>query len=510
MGDVTHTSRDPRRPPHTPRSQIIRKALRDFEFVCRQVIRFARMPPKQMMKHMAKRKEDALAMIPHPSGRGQLICGCEASKRLSKVASLVFEYAPDLSDRIDPAIARKKVIDAFVLRVLTEKRDLDGATVEAIFADVSKQCRETLATGQHFLPCILFRNGGPDEFRVGPVTFSRHASFFRSRRQWFKDSVEASVRSHVAYVDRAVKDGFPRERASTKDDSRRLVRNLYASAVKMFRNYPWVATVSVANCDHKTGIEVAERTVALAINSIRVILGASYTDGLRLAWFPINPHRTAKMWVDSKGCVHVSISSKADGPVGFENWHDGLTISNGNELATFGSALNSLVACAPVIHLQQRFLDAINWYGDAAADPEPTASIVKYVSAIERLLFGARQKETTKQFVSRLKALWNGFACDEKNLVGDKADKIYKARSGLLHGSMSPRSKEIHSLVRQSEELARLTILCAGRLYPMMIKAYGDPSPEKLEEVMMQIQADGLDWLAREAGYEVTLGAGDD
>ncbi|MDP1732763.1 MAG: HEPN domain-containing protein [Sulfuritalea sp.] len=462
------------------------------------------------MKLMAKRKEDALAMIPHPSGRGHLICGREASQRLSRVTSLVFEYAPDLSDRIDPAKTRKKVVDAFVLRVLTEKRDLDCATVEAILEDVSAQCRESLAASQHFLPCVLFRNGRPDEFSVGPVTFSRRASFFRSRRQWFKDSVEASARSHVAYVDRAVKDGFPRERAATKDDSRHLVRDLHASAVKTFRNYPWVATVSVANCDHKTGAEIAERAVALAINSIRVILGASYTDGLRLAWFPINPRRTAKMWADSKGCVHVSISSNADGPVGIENWYDGLTVSNGAELAICGSALNALVACAPVIHLQQRFLDAINWYGDAAADPEPTARIVKYVSAIERLLFGARQRETTKQFASRLRALWVGFACYEKDIVAVKADKVYRARSGLLHGSMSPRSKEIRGLVRQSEELARLCILCAGRLYPMMIKAYGDPGPERLENVMMQIQSDGLDWLAREAGYEVTSGGGDE
>lgn len=509
MGEVTHTLRDSGRSSQTPRSQIVRKVLRDLEFVCRQLIRFARMSPKQLMKHMAKRKTDALAMIPHPSGRGQMICGREASQRLSSVATLVSEYAPDLTNRIDPEIARTKVVDAFVRIVLTEKQGLDFATVEAILEDVSTQCRETLATTQHFLPCVLFQNGGPDEFRVGPVTFSRRALFFRSRRQWFKDSVEASAQSHFARTSRLIMDRFPHERSVTRDDSRRLVRDLHASAVRTFRSYPWVATVSVANCDHKTGGIVAERTVALAINSIRVILGARYTDRLRLAWFPINPLRTAKMWADSKGSVHVSIASNANGPVGFENWYDGLTVSNGAELAIFGSALNSLVVCAPVIHLQQRFLDAINWYGDAAADPEPPARIVKYVSAIERLLFGARQRETTKQFASRLKALWVGFACHENDIVADKASKVYRARSGLLHGSMSPNSKEIRGLVRQSEELARLCILCAARLYPMMIKTYGDPDPERLEKVMMKIQTDGLDWLAREAGYEVTS-EGDD
>jgi hypothetical protein len=213
------------------------------------------------------------------------------------------------------------------------------------------------------------------------------------------------------------------------------------------------------------------------------------------------------MWADVDGMVHVSIGSRADGPVGFENWYEGLTISNGSELAIFGSALAPLVACEPVCHLQQRFLDAINWYGDAAADPESTASIIKYVSAIERLLFGVRRQNETgergtkKAFASRLKALWVGFDCDGKDRVGENAHEVYEARSRLLHGAASPRSGDIHRLARLSEELARMSILCAGQLFPMMIKAYGDCGPEKLEEDMMRIQREGIDWLAADAGY---------
>jgi hypothetical protein len=35
----------------------------------------------------------------------------------------------------------------------------------------------------------------------------------------------------------------------------------------------------------------------------------------------------------------------------------------------------------------------------------------------------------------------------------------------------------------------------------MMINAYGDPGPEELEEVMTRMQREGLDWLAKAAGY---------
>jgi hypothetical protein len=54
-----------------------------------------------------------------------------------------------------------------------------------------------------------------------------------------------------------------------------------------------------------------------------------------------------------------------------------------------------------------------------------------------------------------------------------------------------------------SEKLSRLCILCAVQLYPMVIAAYGDPGPEQLEEVMTRMQREGLDWLAKMAGYRV-------
>ena len=47
------------------------------------------------------------------------------------------------------------------------------------------------------------------------------------------------------------------------------------------------------------------------------------------------------------------------------------------------------------------------------------------------------------------------------------------------------------------------SILCAAQLYPMMLKAYGDPGPEKLEEVMARMQHEGLHWLATTAGYSI-------
>jgi hypothetical protein len=461
------------------------------------------MPPKQLLKHMAKCREDALCMIPHPDGRGHLICGFEAMRRFGTLTDRVLEYEPWLAGRLGRSKMKDRVVAAFVQRVLREKREVDTGTAEQILKDVSEACRASLVSLEHYIPCVLFLNGGPDEFSIGPVTFSRRIAFFQSRRAALKQSVEAGIQAHVKQVEQAVESGFPRDKATTTEQSRHFIRALQARALKTFRQYPWIAQVKVSECDHVTGEEVAERVVGLAINSIRVLLGAKYTDRIRLAWSQSDALRTARMWSDTGGIIHVGIGSRADGPAGFENWYEGLTQGDGFELKVFGSALNPLVGCTSVRHLQQRFLDAVNWFGDAARDPEPTASIVKYVSAIERVMFGSRSRERTKDFACRLEALWAAYDCDGRKTIGTDARAIYDARSSLLHGAVSPRDATVDRLAVLSEKLSRLCILCGLQLYPMMIAKYGDPGPEQLEEVMTRMQGEGLDWLAKDAGYSI-------
>ena len=107
------------------------------------------MPGKQLLKHMAKRREDALADIPHPDGRGLLTCGMEALRRFDQITDRFLDSEPTLTGRIDRAKARKKVIEAFVTRVLREKKDVDAATVESILKDAQRECEESLRTVQN-------------------------------------------------------------------------------------------------------------------------------------------------------------------------------------------------------------------------------------------------------------------------------------------------------------------------------------------------------------------------
>ena len=268
--------------------------------------------------------------------------------------------------------------------------------------------------------------------------------------------------------------------------------------------YPWVARARIVNCDHETSKKFAAKAVETALHVIRIFLGADYTKRVRLAWSRGDALRTAGLWADSEDMIHVQLGSQSIGPVGFENWHDVLIQDGGHELKIFGSALSPLLDPKEITQLHARFIDAINWFGDAATDTEPAASVVKYVSSIERLLFGEYERGRKKAFANRVEKIFKAFDCDGSKHAHADALKVYGVRSALLHGASSPRDVEARKLAAVAERLARQCLFCAAQMYPMMKCAYKDLEPEKLEEVMKKIEREGLDPLARKAGWSKT------
>jgi hypothetical protein len=480
--------------PQIPKKVVI-KVTRELEFICRQLLRFAKMPAKELIAYLRKHPEESFCTIPRPDGKGHYHCGALAWKKFGVLVDCVFELAPSLAKRVERARTKDTIVSAFICRVLKEGRVVDQETSELVLLDILEVLRQSLVVTEHYLPCVLFLHGGPKVFSIGPVTFSRRVKFFQDKKQAFKRSVVKEMEAHIEHVNSAVARGFHRERAATEADSKRFIRGLQARAIKTYRAYPWIASVKVTDCDEEISKERAARIVEMALHTIRVILGARHTKKLRLAWSRSDALRTAHMWTDARDVIRVSIGSSSIGPVGAENWHDAMMQSK-NELVVFGSSLAPLVDPIEVSHLHERFIDSINWFGDAATDPVPTSSIVKYVSSIERLLFGKVAREHKKTFANRVRLILDVFGCDDDHNTYEMALKVYDARSALLHGAYSPRDETVQLVVHHAEELSRMCLLCATQLYPMMLRAFANPDPGTLEEIMKRIADNGLNWLA--------------
>ncbi|ODU06281.1 MAG: hypothetical protein ABS89_00185 [Thiobacillus sp. SCN 63-1177] len=488
-------------PPPIPKKSIAR-AQRELEFISRQLLRFARMPANELLAYARKHPEDCFYTIPHPDGKGHYQCGSLAWRKVEALADHVLELDAALGRRIDWERAKAAVIDAFVQRVLREQREVNKETAEQILLDVLETLRGSLVVTEHYFPCVLFLNGGPDEFCIGPVTFTRRAKFFKDKTQALKRSVVDGVAAHIEHVNGAVEQGFPRERAATDEESRRLVRGLYARSIKTYRGYPWIATVKVTDCDKDTSRERATKAVEMALNVIRIILGSQHTKKIRLAWSRSDALRTAHMWTDASDVIRISTGASSIGPVGFVNWHTEM-MRGERELAVFGSALEPMVDPIDTYHLHDRFIDAIHWFGDAATDSNYHSSIVKYVSAIERLLFGKKVEKGHKTiFANRVRGILNAFGCDEDHKAYEAALGVYSTRSALLHGAYSPRDEKALQTVHHAEELSRMCLMCSAQIYPMMLKAFDNPGPAKLEEEMERIAKEGIGLLTESLGLQ--------
>jgi hypothetical protein len=361
-----------------------------------------------------------------------------------------------------------------------------------------------VAVTEHYLPCVLFPLGGPDTFSVGPVTFNRTDQFFKDKKPLLKRSVEASTTAHIKHVKAAQVKGMVPERAYSALESRQLVRLHQASAVKTYRSYPWIASVKVTDCDHETSQERATRAVEMALHVLRVLLGAQPTRKVRLAGSLDASLRTAHLYADDQGVIQTNLTWNALGPTGTANWHEVL-MRGTKELTLFGSALKPIVDPIEMHHLHHRLIDAINWFGDAATDLSASSSIVKYVSAIERLFFGKKPLlgKHTRIFAKRVKSVLEAYGVDEDRRANEQAHTVYKARSNLLHGELSPSDDQLQETVALAEALSRMCLLCAAWLYPMILKAFGKADAAKLEDVMARISAEGLDWLAKESAMPI-------
>ncbi|EPL8669517.1 hypothetical protein N5491_005160, partial [Klebsiella pneumoniae] len=222
-----------------PEEKIAKRALKAIEFICRQLSRFAKMTPVELMAYLRKNPKDAFCNIPHPKGNGHIHCGSLAWNKLNELVDLTIELDHGLGRRVGRKLAKEAVINAFVKRVLQEARGVDQETAMLLLKDALTILREKLVVIEHYLPCVLFPGDTPTEFSVGPVTFVRRSKFFDDKKSVLKHSIHVNTKAHIQCVKEAIAQGFPQERTHTKDESRQLVRKLQSRAVKAYKDYPW-------------------------------------------------------------------------------------------------------------------------------------------------------------------------------------------------------------------------------------------------------------------------------
>ncbi len=141
-------------------------------------------------------------------------------------------------------------------------------------------------------------------------------------------------------------------------------------------------------------------------------------------------------------------------------------------------------------------MDAINWFGDAATDPNASSSMVKYVSAIARLLFASFKPGRKKFSAKRVGGVLRAFGCDDGRKVHEQALEVYDIRSVLVHGEYH----EVTEGLDKAAVLSRMCLLCSFQRYLQVRLVFGQVDPAKLDEIIERVGKEGVDGLFWKAG----------
>ena len=162
------------------------------------------------------------------------------------------------------------------------------------------------------------------------------------------------------------------------------------------------------------------------------------------------------------GKLSVRLSMGGPGQVNFgAGWSSDFPNSGAEKsLAKFGVALEAAVNPNLDRPLSRRVLDAVYWFGEGARETTDAARVVKYVTALERLLMTQEHGDIAK-IVSDRAAAFCLIGDTTRTLQQWRVDalKTYNLRSRLVHGDMSPTSMDVASGVYLAGKMARLVLL---------------------------------------------------
>ncbi len=370
-----------------------------------------------------------------------LECGWEAELRFDDLVRYACAKHIDVANDASWVSIRSALVYAFVDRFIEKRQELTFSALDSVVARSCKHIRTKLEDHTLVVPCRLWSQGIPDEIPIGPVTFHRAQKFL---------------------ADGAIKHGGVTSTSSKWSEE----------AAAFARESGWVAILTIPHVDATVALDRARRAIDSAINVLRILLGPERTRQVRRAesWGPPGSHSYFRLMPDRSMRVTATWGGRED--LMWENWPKlvfGGTADAIREWA--GASIHGLTNPQQRFPLQQRFLDALKWYGDAVQEHSCAARIAKCVFAWERLVVasdrppppGVGQTEIVSERVAKLCEYSDGEVGSE---LRKQIRKHYDIRSRLAHGSKSPwADQQLELFAAACEKLTARALVGSLRHY---------------------------------------------
>lgn len=371
--------------------------------------------------------------IPHPEVSWSFqICGRAADETLYDLARKAAAHA-GINHQVSAKTIRDKLGEIIVRKFQTEKLPLDRKNVDRALSEAAKTAARSRKNITHYIPCHLMHAQKPDEFSIGPVRF-RPQHLFRQALLRAVSSSRKDLKKSRFYISRVL---------------------------KYYRSFRWVAEVEITNSDKETSANIAALSVAAALDCLHLLLEPKYTHKMSIGGPNLSVDWRGKLAVLEGGDLSYSAGFEGAGSVSFDDdWFQRFENEDyAHALHLCGVALENVTDPSLDRPLSRRFLDAILWFGEAVRERSRAAKVIKYATALERMVMTDEKDDITGTMSQRVAAI-----CCENPLGGfDRwladAQKLYSLRSKLVHGSLSPHSNDIGDGIALGARLGGATLL---------------------------------------------------
>lgn len=406
----------------------------EIAFVLSEAVRFLRMDIADLRKRSL---QDHFSQLPHPGGIGHLTIGAVAESRLREIVDVAITRSK-FSGRLDAELVletlKKEIVRRFTAENEVSVKEADRAVGAAI-----RHASKSIETLTHLIPCNVTSDTQPASFEIGPVTFRRK---------------EIAIQ----YVDAAL-ERYKDYHKSLDKSNARTINKLANDARGYYGSFDWIAEVKIPHCGPKSSRAHAQRIVQLSLDCLHLLTGA-HSSKMRMGGQKFQVDIRSTIEITDASLPRLSTSIGWNSPSFGQDWLTTITSQGADRLIRkMGIAIQYGADISSPSPLGQRFLDAAAWYGEALRDYFPASRLVKYVTAIERILTTKNEKNLSETIAARGAAILMAggvgtFAKDRERLK-----HVYDMRSRIVHGSLSPNDRGLLKTLQDAESLSRQIIL---------------------------------------------------
>ena len=442
--------------------------IEDINFIAHEISKFSSMTLEDFKTHIKQQPANFLYTLELPSGQ-HIQIGREAALRFNSMAKRYCKLHPYIIDELS---LERAIKTEFVKTFIEDKRPIEIKFIDRMLNNAVKRNQITHKAITHYLSCVIIitPNFEPNEFKIGPVRFITTKKFFMN----YGSKIEADYASYTQHSQQTIKQEkleanhqLLKEEPAT-EESAKSSGGLITSIYDCYKSYIWVAEITVPICDEKISREKALRTVQGALDILKLFFGHRHGHDLRIGYDTARPEHTATITRTSDGMFHYEFGYHGAGAYANSNWYSDIVSHNGLYLAGAGNAIEGYLKPEIKSEHRDRWLRALNWCGQAISDNIPAFQLVKYVAALECLTVTPADKECgVTDIVTRRTALLiaQGSGDDVFKKTYAAARKIYRFRSDLMHGRVSPTGKDVENVMPLAHQIGQEVMFAALGLF---------------------------------------------